>query len=140
MARIFMERRDFDDFFRAGYTETAEYHPPVDVFETAASVVIVIDLPGVSADSLEVSAIAATVIVSGVKQPAICAHREAAFHLAERTFGRFTCRIRCDVAVDTGRAEATLVAGELHILLPRLDDRRGAARAIPVKTRGGDGA
>jgi HSP20 family protein len=138
VARIFLERSDFDDFPRSGEADPVEYRPRVDVIETAQAVEIVADLPGVSADAVQVSISAGTVMVSGVKHAPFCAHREAAFHLAERTFGRFTCLVRCDAAIDAGRAHATLEAGELHIILPRIDDRRGAMRVIPVTAAGAD--
>jgi HSP20 family molecular chaperone IbpA len=72
--------------------------------------------------------------VTGRKRAPLCTHREAAFHLAERTFGHFACVVRCEVAVDASRARATLGAGELHVVLPRIDDRRGREIAITVES------
>jgi HSP20 family molecular chaperone IbpA len=110
--------------------DTVEYRVPVDVIETATSIEVVADLPGVAPESVRVSITAGTVVIAGRKRAPTCAHREAAFHLAERTFGGFACAVRCDVAVDAGGARATLRDGELHIVLPRIDERRG--REIPV--------
>ncbi len=134
MARIFFDRGDFEAFRSLGEAETVEYRPAVDVLETAAAIEIVADLPGVAADALRVTFTGGTLVIAGRKRAPICAHREAAFHLAERTFGHFACVVRCDVAVDAGRARATLVAGELHIVLPRIEERRGLDIAITVES------
>jgi len=130
VARIFFDRHDLETLRAFGEGETVEYRPPVDVIETAESIEVVADLPGVPAESVHVTVSGATLVVTGHKRAPLCAHREAAFHLAERTFGHFACMVRCEVAVDVGRARATLSMGELHVVLPRIDERRG--RQIPI--------
>jgi HSP20 family molecular chaperone IbpA len=62
----------------------------------------------------------------------MCTDCNPAFHVAERTFGRFGRAITLDGAFDTDRATATLAGGELRLVLPRLDDRRGRQVRIPV--------
>lgn len=135
VARIYFDRRDLETFRTFG--ETVEYRPPVDVIETAESIEIVADLPGVPAESVRVTFTGGTLVVAGRKPAPICAHREAAFHLAERTFGHFACVVGCEVAVDAGRARATLSAGELHVVLPRIDERRGREIPIAVESQAG---
>jgi HSP20 family molecular chaperone IbpA len=55
-----------------------------------------------------------------------------AFHLAERTFGRFARAITLSGAFDAGRATASLAGGELRVVLPRIEERRGRDIAIEV--------
>jgi HSP20 family protein len=55
------------------------------------------------------------------------------FHLAERSYGRFARAVRVTGAIDASRARATVSGGELHIVLPRLDERRGRVFQIPVE-------
>jgi HSP20 family protein len=140
VARIFFDRRDLEAFRSLGEAETVEYRPPVDVIATAASVEVVADLPGVPAESIRVTFTAGTLVIAGRKRAPRCAHREAAFHLAERTFGQFACVVRCEVAVDAGRARATLASGELRIVLPRIDERRGCEIPITVEPPTGPAA
>ena len=120
-----------------GEAKTVEYRPAVDVIETADSIDVVADLPGIPAESVRVTFTKGTLVIAGQKRAPVCAHREAAFHLAERTFGHFACVVRCEVAVDAGRARATLVRGELHIVLPRIEERRG--REIPITVESSPG-
>ena len=68
------------------------------------------------------------VVVAGHKRPTRCHHGQAAFHLAERSFGRFARAVQLGGAFDASRARATLAAGELRIVLPRIDERRGRRR------------
>ena len=90
--------------------------------------------PGVTADQLTLVFSRGTLLVSGVKKPKACGHADAAFHLAERAFGRFTRAFRIAGAVDAGAARATLAAGELRILVPRIADRRGREIRIAVES------
>jgi HSP20 family protein len=134
VARIFFDRREFDASGYPGEADAVEYRPPVDVIETASAIEIVADLPGITPDAVRVVFTGNTLVVAGRKHTPHCAHREAAFHLAERTFGRFVCVVRCDMAVDAGRARATLRGGELHVVLPRIEERRGHEIAIAIES------
>lgn len=112
--------------------EAAEYHPPLDVFETPAGIDIVADLPGVPPEAIRVVFSGDLVIIAGHKRPAGCRHADA-FHLAERTFGRFASAVRVDGAVDVNRARAVMQGGELHVTLPRIAERRRRDVSIPVE-------
>jgi len=115
-------------------TAGPEYRPPLDVVETAESLEIVVDLPGVAIDAIRVLFTHHAVVIIGHKAPPACQNREVAFHLAERTFGRFACLVRLAAAVDAGRARATVRAGELIVSLPRIEDRRGRDIEIKVES------
>ena len=108
--------------------------PAIDLYETAAAVEIVADLPGVGADALRIVCTRGVVVIAGQKRPPTCEHHDAAFRQAERCFGQF-CRVfRLTGAVDAGRARATLTAGELHLTIPRIEERRGREIRIPIAT------
>jgi HSP20 family protein len=143
VARIFLERRDMGDDERrlldlleqrASPDAAGECSPPLDVVETTTGMDIVMDLPGVEPDAVQVVFARSTLLIAGHKRPAACEHREAAFHLAERGFGRFARVVRLTGAFDAGAARATLVTGELRVVLPRIDERRGREIRIPVRT------
>jgi HSP20 family protein len=144
MARIFVERRDLPADLRAlldmiwdgGASQAstpAECTPPLDVLETEAGAEIVVDLPGVAASSIQIVFSRNVVIVAGEKLPLPGEHPDAAFHLAERGFGRFARAVRLEGAFDAGRADAHLAAGELRIVLPRIEERRGREIRIPIR-------
>jgi HSP20 family protein len=114
---------------------SAECTPPIDVIETSEGIEIVMDIPGVAAEQIQVVVEHNTVAVIGEKTPSGCQHhREAAFHVAERGFGHFVRGVRLTGAFDVGRGLATLRDGELRVALPRIEERRGRERRIPVRT------
>jgi len=112
--------------------EAAAYRPPLDVIETTTAIEIVADLPGVAPEGVRVAFTGEAVIITGDKRPTGCHHADA-FHLAERTFGRFACAVRIDGAVDAAKARAVIRAGELHVTLPRIADRRRREMPIAVE-------
>jgi HSP20 family protein len=114
--------------FRSG--NQAECVPAVDVFETAEALRVVVDLPGVTASSLQVVLKGGVLIIAGIKdQPARA--NATTFHLLERSFGRFGRGVPVGTAIDGSRAGARLVDGELTVTLPKIAERRG--RRIPIQ-------
>jgi HSP20 family protein len=136
MARVYAERRELPaELFRLLETHpaAAECTPPLDIVETDAGIEAILDVPGVPASSIEIVFSRNVLLVTGQKLPAGCEHGDAGFHIAERSFGRFARAISVEGAFDAGRATATLAAGELRIVLPRLAERRGAQIRIPIQ-------
>ena len=130
-------RELFADLTRSLGSDPSAYpgqcRPLVDVFETDAAVELVVDTCGVSAKALRVLFRSGVVIVAGDKA-APPAAADAAYHLVERDFGRFARAVRLTGAFDVARASATLRAGELTVVLPKLLERRGRAHRIAVTT------
>ena len=110
----------------------AECRPPLDVVETSTAIEVVVDVPGVPAESLRVAIRRNTLLVVGAKF-APSSVGTSRFHLAERSYGRFARAIRLAGAFDSSRARALSGAGELRVILPRLEDRRGRVLRVPVE-------
>lgn len=106
--------------------------PPLDVIETDEAVEILLDLPGVAPASVRVLQKGAVILVAGEKWVAGPGAGAGGYHLVERASGRFARAVRIATAFDGSRVRATLAGGELRITLPRLADRRGVGRLIPV--------
>jgi len=136
-------RELFDDLTRSLGSDPRAYpgqcRPLVDVFETDLAVELVVDTCGVSANALRVLFRTGVVIVAGEKAP-LPTVPDAAYHLVERDFGRFARAVRLTGAFDVGRARATLNAGELTVVLPKLLERRGRPHRVPVVTSDGPAA
>ena len=108
-----------------------ECRPPLDIFDTTESVEVVVDIPGVAIESVRVAVRRSTVLVVGAKLPSPSAPG-ARFHLAERAYGRFARAVRLAGAVDASRATARVASGQLRIVLPRIEDRRGRIFKLAV--------
>ena len=112
-----------------------ECMPVVDVFETDRTVEIVLDLPGVAADAVRILIKSGVVLIVGEKErPVLSKNTPASFHLVERDFGRFARAVRVAGAIDAGQARARLSQGELRVVLPRRDERRGQGVLVPIDT------
>jgi HSP20 family protein len=131
-------RRLFEELDRrhpAGCSSLAgECTPELDVFETDAAIEVVVDLPGLTADCVRVLIKSGTLVVAGEKAaPDATAVREATFHRLERSFGRFARAVRLMAAIDAARARAFLRAGELVIVVPKIEERRGREIRVPIE-------
>jgi len=113
--------------------ESGAWIPNADILETPDDLVVMVELPGVEASDLTLSAHGGNVILQGEKRKP---EPEDAprFHAAERPFGRFRRVINLGVPVNTHRAEATLDNGLLRIRFPKVPNRRGQEVPIEVKT------
>ena len=112
--------------------QTGECRPAIDVFETTEAAEVLVDVAGIVPSALRVAIRKNTVLVVGAKL-APPAAPQVRFHLAERSFGAFARAVRVTGAFDGGRARAVVANGVLRVVLPRIEDRRGQLRHIPVE-------
>lgn len=112
---------------------TADCRPPLDVVETSTSVEVVVDVPGVPPRGIRVAIRHSTLLIVGAK-PAAPLEPKASYHLAERSYGRFARVVRLDGAFDGRRARAVVRGGQLRVVLPLLEERRGRLLSIPVES------
>jgi len=123
---------DLDRDVPSGAAVTTDCRPPIDVFETTDAVEVVVDVPGVAPDRLRVAVRRDTVLVVGVKMAPVADIRSR-FHLAERAYGHFARAVRLGGAFDANRARALASGGQLRVVLPRIEDRRGRVIEVPVE-------
>jgi HSP20 family protein len=108
------------------------YAPPMDVVEREDSLEVVMDLAGVAAEDVRVLFKANTLVIAGCKWPTSGAPGPAtAFHLVERSFGRFARAVRVTATLDLAGARATMTEGELRVRLPKLHN--GQEFVIPIE-------
>jgi len=94
------------------------WRPAADLLQDEHNVVVVVDLPGVAADEMEVNVSAGRLEISGVRRPAEC-YAAAYRHLGERPFGRFSRVFNLPVRVDPDRSTSELHNGVLTITMPK---------------------
>lgn len=128
-------RRLFREIERqtGGRSVAGQCTPSIDVLETDEVVELIVDLPGVAPDRVRVLLKGGVIVIAGEKE---AEPRQAgtpgAFHLVERLYGRFARAIRVSAAFDGARAEASFENGELRLSLPKIHDRRGEPRIVPI--------
>jgi HSP20 family protein len=119
------------EFDRADHAGLGEWLPSADVFECRGVLTIIVEVPGLSPDSLRVACANGQLVVSGERRERRAAG-VAGFLCMERPHGRFSRTIALDSPVDVPQAAARLAGGLLTITLPRLKDRRGRVSVIAV--------
>lgn len=131
--------RLFDELEHTRGGDTPDPHghctPALDVLQTAESVEVVVDLPGVTADRVRVLLKSGTLVLVGEKLSPYPGQRmDATFHLVERGFGRFARAVHLEGAIDGSATRAVLRGGELRVIVPKIPERRGQEILVPVTT------
>jgi HSP20 family protein len=132
-------RRLFDDLSRRRpdrrHMVSGECMPLLDVFETDRTIEIVLDVPGLTADSVRILIKSGVVLIVGEKERSEPVLRSpASFHLVERDFGRFARAVRIHAAFDASNARARLRDGELRVILNKIQERRGREILVQIET------
>jgi HSP20 family protein len=109
-------------------------NPPVDIIELPEEILVQIDLPGVSAESVELSLVGNMLTIIG-SRPAHTLNSDALVHLRERGVGSFQRSIPLPAAVDNDAIRAETRDGLLSVTLRKASLTSG--RSIPVSRGGG---
>ncbi len=102
------------------------------VSEGVDRLVVEIETPGVPRDALSLWVSRGLIVVEGEKPAAISGER-VRFHCMERDVGRFRRVLEIPCPVDTAGIRARYAAGILTITLPKIEDRRGERRKVPIE-------
>ncbi len=109
-------------------------NPPVDIIELQDEILVQIDLPGLSAESVELSLVGNMLTVTGTR-PAHDFTSDARVHLKERSVGSFQRSIPLPAAVNNDAIRAETRDGLLTVTLRKATLTSG--RSIPVSRGGG---
>lgn len=118
---------------RTDRPSAGEWFPAVDVYECRGRLLVVAEVPGLSAESVRVVYKNRSLVITGERRERRTTPGPLAFLCMERPNGKFTRTIPLDIAVDIQQAQARVGAGLLTVTIPRLRDRRGKETVIPVE-------
>jgi HSP20 family protein len=131
-------RQQMDEIFRylstlegrEGTTEQ-EVSPLVDVYESADSFVVEVELPGCHPDDVSVSICCSTLVVEGV--PRDQSASGVNYICLERTSGRFSRAIEIPPGADLKRGRACYRRGLLTVAFPWCKGSKSHIREIPIE-------
>ena len=110
--------------------QPARFSPPVDVHEDEQGLEIVLDLPGVQPDAVQIEAESQTLTVQASR---VYERREGrTAHRVERASGSFFRTFSVPAKYDLGRVDARFEHGTLTLTIPRSEAAQ--RRTIAVKT------
>jgi HSP20 family protein len=90
-----------------------DWRPDMDVFELPEEFLVILSLPGVHAQDVDVTAFRRIMTIAGVRRPALSPGAIA--HLIESTRGRFERRVRLPAGTDVSGIRTALADGQLHV-------------------------
>ncbi len=126
--------RVFGRFFGDGapFFESFAAFPPVSVSENDKTVTVTAEIPGLTANELDVRVDGNVLTIRGEKNEEKKEEKDS-WYRVERSFGSFTRRIELPSAVDSAHTEASLERGVLTLKLPKAASEQ--ARTIKVQSK-----
>jgi HSP20 family molecular chaperone IbpA len=101
----------------------AHWQPDMDVYETARTVEVIVDLAGLAEEDFEVQVFEDALVVEGRRDvPSLEAG--AVYHVAGIRHGPFQLGLTLPALVDVERGEARYDRGFLRVTLPKREERR----------------
>jgi HSP20 family protein len=108
-------------------TDTGGWRPAVDLFEEQERYLLRADLPGVTAEDVDLQVEDGHLVLRGERRAEAPVEREAYLRV-ERPYGRFRTTIALPSSVDRSRIEARHRNGVLEVSLPKKKAEPGTGR------------
>jgi HSP20 family protein len=125
--------RLFSDFFPTASGDeggSTSWAPRADVYETEDDYQILLDLPGVPAEGVQVHYDDGVLSVRGERRVRE-EHKDGRYHRVERSYGQFFRSFRVGTDVDADAIEASYDGGVLTLRVPKAEARK--PRQITVR-------
>lgn len=113
-----------------GTREGVYFKPDVDIFETDEALTVVADLPGTTAEDIEIDLRENMLTLTGVVSSGLEQNWQPLY--TEYETGHFTRRFRLGQHIDQAEISATINDGVLRLTLPKAE--RAVPRKIEVST------
>ena len=107
--------------------------PPVDLCETADKIVVRVELPGLTAEQINIGATNTQLRIWGEKKRRAVRNKIISHLCSERSYGKFSRLVPLRWTVSLQDSTAEVSNGMLTVHLPKIEDRRGVEFKIPVK-------
>jgi HSP20 family protein len=127
--RLFQE---LVESLQAGLDPTA-WRPSIDVVETADSILVLAEVPGVAAADVRVEVEGNLLSIAGSKTPRRPRAGSPRFQLVESGHGTFFKQVQLLHPVNSHRGTARLVDGLLTIEFPKVHDKRSQPRRLAIE-------
>jgi HSP20 family protein len=120
-------------FRRGRGSQAGVYEPPTDVYETEDSVVVRMEIAGLTPDHFEIllSGDGQALTVSGSRQDPAQGERRK-YYTMEIECGEFSRQVRMPTAIDAEEVSATYADGFLQIKLPKRIPPHPSSRRVPI--------
>lgn len=114
-----------------GERPASDWSPSVDVYETAESVIVVVDVPGVEPATIDLSVDGQILTLRGERPGPAAEAATSGTIVRERPCGSFHRQVTLPSPVDIDKVQADARHGVLHVKLPKTESAR--TRHIPIQ-------
>lgn len=111
--------------------EEAEWSPAVDILEDKDNIIVKADIPGVTADTINLTIAGDTLHINGERKQE-SGRIDENYHLIGRKYGKFDRAILLPVMVDSDNIKASYRDGVLTVILPKLEKSKADEIKIQV--------
>ena len=122
----------FTEALELGADPATEWCPELDIVETAESILILVEVPGLAPEDIKIEVRGTRVAISGIKVTPLPADK-IRFQRIERAHGRFRREVQLFVPVNSHQGSARLTDGLLAVEFPKVEEKRLAARPVPIE-------
>jgi HSP20 family protein len=113
-----------------GQRQERRFRLPLDVYATPEEIVIVLSLPGLTPDEVDITIDGDRLTIRGELRPPL---ENVDYLFQERAYGPFTRSLTLNVPVNTDQAEAVFENGVLTLTLPKAEESK--PKTIEVKRK-----
>lgn len=126
-----MERvqKEMNKLFSRHSTQSAPDFPAINVWTSEEEANVTTEIPGVSAEDVDISVVGRTLTLRGTRKPEELAEGDK-YHRRERGYGDFVRTIELPYRANSEKVEATFSKGILHITLPRAEEDKPKKIAV----------
>jgi HSP20 family protein len=132
-------RKEMDRLWNRAFGEAAlgkafetEWQPSADIVETADSITVKAELPGLEPKDIEVTLSGDLLTIKGEKKKEE-EKKDEKFHRTERFYGMFERSFRLPTGIKMDKVEANFDKGILTITLPKTEEAKTKEIKIPIK-------
>jgi HSP20 family protein len=124
---------DMDEMLTLPNVETVNHIPPADMFSTSEAFIIELEMPGVRQEDIELTIFNNVLTVRGIKYECF-KDPKVNYVCMERAFGKLFRNIPLPCPVNPAQIKAVFKSGLLTLQLPRVAEKRGEKKSIPIES------
>jgi HSP20 family protein len=137
MDRVALMRAEMNRVFESTFgsfprspAPLSRWNPPVDVYQDKDLFTVIVELPGLKKEEIEISLHDDTLAISGERKREESGEQE---FLTERSYGKFQRSLTLPTAVDAEKVKASYKDGLLQVVLPKAEEAKSKQIEIDVK-------
>jgi HSP20 family protein len=109
-----------------------QWFPPVDIYENKEFIYILMDIPGMTAKDIDITATQDSIVIKGERKPVKEVGTEN-YILKEHSYGEFSRSIPLPYPIKPREIKATYKDGTLELKLPKTKSGKGKTIRIDVE-------